>query len=127
MAEGRVLGARAAADLVMPSGVDAGYVLAFQIGQDQNLTAQQMISLAASTIGAKNEMIANKWRRFTYLTTSPYAYYTAGVSGTRQTPNKVEFKTAEPVRSDSNGHTLPYEDFEDAMGWSAQYLRLRMV
>ncbi len=121
MAEGRVLGARAAADLAIPAGIDAARVLAFQNRSGRN--AQDIIQLAASTIGVKNEELAARWRRFSYITTSPYAYYGAGISGNSRTPEKTEFKQAEPIRSDTSGHMLPGTDKEDALGWTPQYIR----
>ncbi len=121
MADGRVLGARAAADLVMPSGIDSGRVLAFQLRSGR--TAQEMVNMAATVIGAKNEQLASKWRRFAYITTSPMAYYGAGIAGNSRTPDKTEFKQAEPIRSDTSGHMLPGSDKEDALAWTPQYLR----
>lgn len=122
MTDGRILGARAAADLVLPSGIDGNYALNFALGQAQDITAQSAINLAASTLGAVNEELAAKWRRFVYLTKDTHAYYSMGVSGNSKTPRKVEGKSAEPIRSDTSGHMLPFYRHEDATGWTQEYL-----
>jgi len=118
---GAILGPRAAVDLVTPTGVDGGRVLAFQLRNRKS--AQEVVGEVAARLGAVNEQLVAKYARLIYVTDSLYAYYTAGVAGTAQTPKKVEFKQADPVRGDTSGHMLPLDDFEDAMGWTPIYLR----
>jgi hypothetical protein len=108
--------------LVLPSGIDGNYALSFALGQAQDITAASVIARAASTLGAINEELAAKWRRLVYLTKDTHAYYSMGVSGNSMTPKKVEGKSAEPVRSDTSGHMLPFDRMEDATAWTQEYL-----
>ncbi len=116
------LGARAAIDLVLPSSIDSSRVLAFSLRN--GMTAAEMIARAVAACSVKNEAIIARYGGLIYLTQSQYAYYTAGSGdGRRKTPKKVEFKMADGVRSEQNGHMLPIEDFVDATAWTPEYLR----
>ncbi len=116
------LGARAALDLVLPASIDASRVLAFQLRN--GMTAAEMIARAVAACTVKNQAIVARYGGLIYLTQSPYAYYTAGSGdGRRKTPKKTEFKIADGVRSEQNGHMLPIDDFVDATAWTPEYLR----
>lgn len=118
---GAILGPRAAIDLVTPTGVDGGSVLAFQLRSGK--TAQEIVAKYAGMIGEKNEQLAARWNRFFYVTELDHLYYSNGVAGTRKTPLAAEFTSADPVRGATIGHMLIGKDFDDAVAWTKRYLR----
>jgi hypothetical protein len=118
---GAILGPRAAIDLVTPTGVDGGAVLAFQLRSGKS--AQEIVAKYAAMLGEANERLASRWNRFFYITELDHLYYSNGVAGSRKTPLAAEFTSADPVRGSTIGHMLVGTDFEDAVAWTKRYLR----
>lgn len=116
-----IIGARAAIDLALPTGIDGAKVLQF-LNHRSNLTAEQVIAQAAAIIGAVNTELAGRYDGLFAETQTLYAY---GVQGTTtgKTPIKAEFKRADGVRTENIGHMLPIHDYEDAVEWTPQFLR----
>lgn len=115
-----VIGPRAAIDLALPTGIDASAILTFLMRSGK--TAREIIAEAAAIIGAVNDELEARYGGIWYRTPMQYAMYALGGTA-RKTPTKVEFKQADPVRSDIIGHLLPLLDYEDAIGWTPIYLR----
>ena len=114
-----VLGPRALIDNAIPSGVDAGEIFRFEMQEGMN--AQEIIALAATTIGEANEYIFQHWGNMLYLTEMQYAFYrSGGASG--MTPKAAEFSLPDSKRGQHQGHMLPLEDYDDAVSWSRRYL-----
>jgi len=116
-----VLGARALIDLAIPTGLDSGEILKFEL-QDGR-TAQQVIAEAAAMIGNINEELSQDYGGLMRFTEDQFARYRQGEGSRSMTPRKVEFKRADGVRSDTIGHMLPLHDYEDAVEWTPLYLR----
>lgn len=122
MAEIATLGPRAAYDLLLGvNGIDPSRVLNFQMRQ--GLTPQGVLQDAASAIGAVNTAIIARWGGMLYSTEDLFARYRQGENVASKTPKKAEFVPADAVRSDTTGHMLPMGEYEDALGWTEQYLR----
>jgi hypothetical protein len=115
------LGARALIDLAIPTGLDSGEILKFEL-QDGR-TAQELIAEAAAMIGDVNEELTAEYGGLLTFTEEQYARYRQGEGSRSMTPRKVEFKRADGVRSDTIGHMLPLNDHEDAVEWTPLYLR----
>ena len=114
-----VLGPRALIDNAIPSGVDAGEIFRFEMQEGMN--AQEIIALAATTIGEANQYIFQRWGNMLYLTEMQYAFYrSGGASG--MTPKAAEFSLPDSKRGQHQGHMLPLEDYDDAVSWSRRYL-----
>lgn len=115
------LGPRQTVDLLYAvGGIDASAVLNFAMRN--GLTPQAVISRAAAAVGRANEAIYNRFSGMFYLTTADHARYRAGV-GAGMTQRKVEFKRGNGVRGNLSGHMLMLDDYEDALEWTALYLR----
>jgi len=114
------LGPRALMDIAIPTGVDAGEVLRFSMAS--GATPQEVVQLAATVIGEVNQTIAARYGNLVVFTTSPYARYRQGGTARTMTPDKTEFAQADEVRSDQIGHMLPLKRYQDAVGWSKEYL-----
>src|SRR5690242_12024428 len=91
-----LLGARALIDIAVPTGIDSGEVLKFQL-QDGR-TAEQIIAETAAIIGAVNEELIANYGGMLYMTESQYAFYRQGGAGTGKTQKKSEFKRADGER-----------------------------
>lgn len=116
-----VLGARALIDIAIPTGLDGGEILAFEL-QDGR-TAQEVIAEAAAMIGDLNEELSQQYGGMWTITEDQYARYRQGEGSRSETPVKTEFKRADGVRSDTIGHMLRLIDYEDAVEWTPLYLR----
>lgn len=117
-----VLGPRQLVDLAIPTGIDGARVFRFE-NLRSNLSADRVIADAAAQIGAANEQLVQLYGGLVYITEMSYAYYRQGESSRTMTPKKAEGQKADPVKSGNIGHMLPLNDYEDALGWSRQYLR----
>lgn len=115
-----VLGPRALIDLAIPTGLDAGEILKFELQDGRS--AEAVIAEAAAMIGSINEELAAFYGGLLQFTEDQYARYAQG-EGRSETPVKAEFKRADGVRADLIGHMLPLIDFEDAVEWTPLYLR----
>lgn len=116
-----LLGARALIDLAIPTGLDAGEILKFEL-QDGR-TAEQLVGEAAAMIGDVNEELNRVYGGLWYITERQWARYAQGDSARSETPVKAEFKRADGVRASMIGHMLPLVDYEDAVEWTPLYLR----
>jgi hypothetical protein len=116
-----ILGPRALLDSVFPPGVDANEVLRFQM--QEGMTPQEIIALAATTIGEANEYIHNRYGGFFALTERAFARYRNGANGSiGMTPLASEFSLPDGMRTEAIGHMLPLRDYNDAVEWSRRYL-----
>lgn len=116
------LGPRAAIDLMFEvGGIDAAKVMDFQ--NRNGLTAEQVVTMAGAAIGAANATILERYGGLFYLTGEVYARYRNGEGAVGKTPRKSEFVPADGVRGRETGNMLPLFDHEDALEWSAIYLR----
>jgi hypothetical protein len=116
-----LLGARALIDRAIPTGLDAGEILKFQL--EDGRTAEQLIGEAAAMIGDLNTDLNSLYGGLWYVTERQYSRYANGQTARSQTPAKSEFKRADGVRSSMIGHMLPLNDYEDAVEWTPLYLR----
>lgn len=116
-----VLGPRALIDLAIPTGLDAGEILKFQLQDGRS--AEDVIAEAAAMIGSINEELVSYYGGLLTITDDQYARYAQGESARSETPVKAEFKRADGVRAGTIGHMLPLLDFEDAVEWTPLYLR----
>lgn len=116
-----LLGARALIDRAIPTGLDAGEILKFQL--EDGRTAEQLIGEAAAMIGDLNTELNSLYGGLWYVTERQYSRYANGETARSQTPAKSEFKRADGVRSSMIGHMLPLNDYEDAVEWTPLYLR----
>ncbi len=116
-----VIGPRAMMDTIFPPGVDANEVLRFQMME--GMTPQEVIALAATTIGEANEYILNRYGGFFTITERQYTRYRNGANGSvGMTPLASEFSLPDGNRSEAVGHMLPLRDYNDAVEWSRGYL-----
>ena len=114
-----VLGPRSVLDHAIPPGVDAAEIMRFAM-QD-GMSPQEVIALAAATIGEANQYINQSWGGIYYITEMSYAMYRqGGKSG--MTPKASEFALPDGVRTERIGHMLPLTDYDDATEWSRRYL-----
>jgi len=116
-----VLGPTALMDIALPTGVDASTILNFEMRD--GMTPQEVIALAATTIGEVNEELERKYGGLVTYTRSIYAKYRQANGTRRMTPVRSEFNSPDPVRSDSIGHMLALTPYNDATAWSVSYLR----
>lgn len=116
-----VLGPRALIDLALPTGIDAGELMRFQM--QEGMTAAEVIGLAATVIGEVNVAIEQRWGGLFYITEQMTAQYRQKTGSARKTPTNSEFTTADPVRGGRIGHMLPREDYTDTIAWSEEFLR----
>jgi hypothetical protein len=116
-----ILGPRSLLDTVFPPGVDANEVLRFQM--QEGMTPQEVIALAATTIGEANEYIINRYGGFVNITERQFARYRSGANGSvGMTPLASEFSVPDGKRTEAIGHMLPLRDYNDAVEWSRDYL-----
>ena len=116
-----ILGPRALLDTVFPPGVDANEVLRFQM--QQNMSPQEVIALAATTIGEANEYIQSRYGGFFTITERAFSRYRNGAGGSVGiTPLASEFSLPDAMRTEAIGHMLPLRDYNDVVGWSRRYL-----
>lgn len=116
-----VIGAHAAIELALPTGIDSGRVLAFSLRNQR--TARDLVEEVAAAIGQVNADIFARYGALAHFTPSLYSYYPQGAGSRSMTPTKVEFKQADGIRSEVSGNMLPYKDFEESLEWTAAYLR----
>jgi hypothetical protein len=101
--------------------VDANEVLRFQM--QEGMTPQEVIALAATTIGEANEYIMNRYGGFINITERAFARYRSGANGSvGMTPLASEFSVPDGQRTEAIGHMLPLRDYNDAVEWSRNYL-----
>lgn len=115
-----VLGPRALIDIALPTGVDAGRVFAFQM--EAGVTAEEVISMAATMIGDANTLLAQRYGGVVARTARAFARYRQGAGTATMTPLAAEFAGADPIRGEQIGSMLPRNDFQDALGWSRKFL-----
>lgn len=117
-----VLGPRAALDIAIPTGVDAGVVFRNSVLRN-GMTMEEAISNVAIAVGGLNERLISRYGNFMVITQSDYAVQ-RNADGTRtMTPKGIEFKDADPRHALKIGHMLPIENYKDALAWSDEYLR----
>jgi len=116
-----LLGARALIDRAIPTGLDSGEILKFQL-QDGR-TGAQVIGEAAAMIGDLNTELNSQYGGLWYMTERQYSRYAQGESARSQTPVASEFKRPDGVRASMIGHMLPLIDYADAVEWTPIYLR----
>lgn len=115
------LGVRASIDWALPTGIDADTIVQWSLRS--GLTPSEVITMAAGTIGAVNSELAERYGAITSFTEELFAYDRQGASSRTMTPLRSEFSAADAIRSDQIGRMLPIFDYEDAVGWTALYLR----
>ncbi len=115
-----VLGVRSAVDLAIPTGVDAGEIFRFSMKTER--TAEQVVRDAATALGAANQYLASTYGGLFTITSSLYGFTRQGETTRSMTPHRTEFRDADPIRSDVLGSMLPIEYFQDALGWTKDYL-----
>lgn len=115
-----VLGPRALIDIALPTGVDAARVFAFQL--EEGVTADTAISMAATAIGDANEQLGQRYGGIVARTSRAFARYRQGSGTSTMTPKAAEFAGADPIRGEQIGNMLPRNDFQDALGWSRDFL-----
>ena len=115
-----VLGPRALIDIALPTGVDAARVFGFQM--EEGVTAEQVISMAATMIGDANDLVSQRYGGIMARTSRAFARYRQGSGTTTKTPTAAEFAGADPIRGEQIGNMLPRNDFQDALGWSRKFL-----
>jgi|GEM_PF-3511476 len=116
-----VLGPTALMDIALPTGVDAATILNFEMRE--GMTPQEVIALAATTIGEVNQELEQQYGGLSMFTNSLYARYRQASGSRRMTPVRSEFNSPDPIRSDTIGHMLTITPYNDATAWSASYLR----
>lgn len=116
-----IMGPNAAVQLALPTGVDGASVLQFQLRSGQ--TAAQMIAQLAAAIGAVNQDVADAFAGMYSITQEPYANYVAGDGSRTKTQPKVEYARNKSKRGTESGNMLPLLEFQDALEWTAQWLR----
>lgn len=115
-----LLGPAALIDIALPTGLDGGEILRFQL-QD-GTTAQSVIALAAQVIGEVNRDLDDSYNGLWMRTRNQYSWYRQGDGTRTMTPVEGEFSPADGVRGNQIGGMLPLRDYEDAVGWSRRYL-----
>jgi hypothetical protein len=115
----QVLGPRALMDMAVPPGVDANEIMRFSM--EEGMTPQEVIAVAATTIGEANEYVVNRFGGFFTLTERVYSRYRQGGSS-GLTPRAAEFSMPDGRRGEAVGHMLPRWDYTDATEWSRTYL-----
>lgn len=108
-------------DIALPTGVDASYILNFEMRE--GMTPQEVIALAATTIGEVNQELETKYGGLVAFTSSLHAKYRQASGSRRKTPVASEFTRPDPIRSDTIGHMFTMAPYNDATAWSARYLR----
>lgn len=116
-----LIGPHAAVDLALPTGVDGSTVLQFMLRS--GISAEEHVRRVAAAIGAVNQEIFNTFAGLLYMTDSLYAYTSQGVGERGKTPVKAEFAKPDAVRTSGIGSMLPLSDYEDALAWTAIYMR----
>lgn len=117
-----LLGPRATVDLLFNvGGIDAGRILNFENANGMNVT--EIMQQLGSALGTANETLFERYGGLLYVTTDQFTRYRQGEGTATSTPVKAEFSPAAMVRSAETGHMLPLREFEDALGWTYQYLR----
>lgn len=116
-----LLGVRASVDLVTPTGVDAKKVFEFQVLRD-TMTAGELLSDAAAIIGRVNEELFAQYSNVISMTDSMYGITAQGQTTRTMTPEATEWTPADAVRTDEIGHMLPLKKYDDATGWTEDYL-----
>ncbi len=106
--------------IAIPTGVDAETVM--RLSMQNGATGAEIIALATTVIGEENNAIVNKYGGIVNITESVYARYRNGTGTRTMTPTKAEYVQNDPVHAEQIGNMLPYQAFEDAVGWSADYL-----
>lgn len=116
-----LIGPKAAVDLAIPTGIDGAKVLQFMLRS--GVSAEEHVRRAAAAIGAVNQEVYNKYAGLFFLTDAPYSYNSQGTGERGLTPLRAEFAKPDPVRTSSIGAMLPLRDYQDALAWTALYMR----
>ena len=116
----RILGPRALIDNALPTGVDASYIMNFEMQEE--MTPQEVISMASTVIGEANEYLMNTYGGLVYVTERNHARYSQGGGARRMTPLGSEFVEEDGYISENVGHMLFLNDYKDATPWSRDYL-----
>lgn len=115
-----ILGASAVVRLAIPTGIDATELLKFALRSGR--TGEDAVREAAMKIGAMNQAIVDYYGGMFFVTSSLYSYKTQGNTAKRRTPIKVEGSRPDPIRTEHIGHMLPYQEVDDLLAWTKEYL-----
>jgi hypothetical protein len=121
MANVPYLGVRAAVDLVVPTGIDAGEIYKFTVLR-KKMTAADLMRRMAAAVGGANEELIRTYGSVLNFTEGLSTTERQGEGSRTMTPTKAEFTEADAVRSENVGHMLRREKYEDALGWSQDWL-----
>lgn len=116
-----ILGVRAAVDNVTPTGVDAIEVFEFTVLRN-TMTAGELMRDTAAIIGQVNEDLAAEYSSIMTITDEMYAIMPQGEATRTMTPTATEYRDADAIRTDEVGSMLPLRKYDDATGWTAEYL-----
>lgn len=117
-----ILGARAAVDLVLPTGIDGSEIFRFEVFRGRK-TAADIVAEAATVIGGVNQQLADQYGSIIYVTENFYGMTRQGSGSRTMTPLAVEFADSDPVRGEMIGNMLPLSWYQDALGWTERYLK----
>lgn len=119
---GSVWGPRALIDLAVPTGLDGSVLFQFELQKIQNFTPQDILTRAAQAIGAVNERLTARYGGMIMFKEMMHAIYEQGEGSRSMTPKRVEFSSPDGVRSDTIGHMIEVEEYEDEISWTRSWL-----
>jgi hypothetical protein len=119
-----LLGARAAVDLVTPTGIDGNKIYEFETLKTEE-TPLEIIQKMAIGVGTANEELVSLYGSMILFTEEITTTLRQGETSRSMTPYATEYREPDPIRSNEIGSMLPLLDYDDAIGWTTKSLKNR--
>jgi hypothetical protein len=117
----QVLGAHSLVDLAFPASIDAGLLKQYE--RETGVSAEAVISAAATLVGDVNTKIMSTSGGLLYITEEDQAMYEQGAGERTETPREVEYSRSDAVRGGEQGHMFPRYDYEDYIEMTNMFKR----